>query len=353
VKTLKLHHAPKQHFTEEKRIILQRLWNVNANLGRETRLGIRAFAKRHGVPYETLRRELGRGMAGKPLFDEIKREWFYPEYCAEEAQSDAAWKNARKGTAQRITNKHAAALRHHIVTLGKSPNHALHDMRGEGHEKLPCLRTVYNHIDHGDIGVLRGQTPYRPGAKRKRRPPVARARKCPGNTSIEQRPPEVGARADFGHWEMDSLVSKVGGRGGLLALVERSTRFVFAVRLRSITAKAVRNALRGIIKSGALGNIRSITTDNGCEFLDSDALKRLFRQVNAMLEIYYTHAYAAWEKGTVENANRHIRRFFPKGTDFSRVKDSRIMEMQNFINSIPRKNTLNGKSAQEAFNQAA
>jgi len=353
VKKLKLHHAPNRHFTEEDRIILQRLWNVNANLGRESRLGIRAFAQRHGVPYETMRRELKRGMEGKPFFDKIKREWFYPEYSAGEAQSDAAWKNAQKGTAQRITNHIAVALRRHIVELKKSPEHALHDMSAEGFASLPCARTVYNHIDHGDIGVLRGQTPYRPGAKRKRGPPLARARKCPGNTSIEERPPEVGARADFGHWEMDSVVSRVGGRGGLLTLVERSTRFVFAVRLRAITAKAARNALRGIIRSGALKNIRSITTDNGCEFLDSGALKRLFRQVNAILQIYYTHAYAAWEKGTVENLNRHIRRFFPKGTDFSRVPASRIAQMRDFINSIPRKLTLNGKTAQEAFSQAA
>jgi IS30 family transposase len=253
----------------------------------------------------------------------------------------------------RITNRHAEALRRHIVELGKSPEHALHDMRAEGHARLPCVRTVYNHIDHGDIGVLRGQTPYRPGAGRKRRPPVRMARKRPGNTSIDERPPEVGARADFGHWEMDTVVSRVGGKGGLLSLTERSTRLLVSVRLRSITAKAVRNALRRIISGGSLKNIRSITTDNVCEFLDSEALKRLFRQVNAVLQIYYTHAYAAWEKGTVENINRHIRRFFPKGTDFSRVKDSQVADMQNFINSIPRKTTLNGKTANEAFKQAA
>jgi IS30 family transposase len=353
VKNLKIHHAPNRHFTDEQRIILQQLWNVNVRRGRDTRLGIRAFAGTHGIPYETLRRELKRGMEGGIILDRIKGERFYPEYSAAKARDDAADKNAQKGAPMRFTNRHAEALRHHIVGLGKSPEHARHDMLAEGHADIPCTRSIYNHIDHGDIGVLRGQTPYHPAAKRGRRPPVARARKCPGNTSIEERPPEAGARAEFGHWEMDTVVSCVGGRGGLLNLVERSTRFLFSVRLRQITAKAVRNALRAIIRGGALKHIRSITTDNGCEFLDSEALKRLFRQVNAMLRIYYTHAYAAWEKGTVENTNRHIRRFFPKGTDFSRVKTSAIARMQDFINSIPRIKTLNAKTALQSFNEAA
>ncbi len=39
-------------------------------------------------------------------------------------------------------------------------------------------------------------------------------------------------------------------------------------------------------------------------------IKSLFVAINKELKIYYTHAYAAWEKGSVENANRHIRRLY-------------------------------------------
>jgi len=152
---------------------------------------------------------------------------------------------------------------------------------------------------------------------------------------------------------MDTIVSRVGGRGGLLILTERKTRRMFAVRLKTITAKAVRNALRRLLRTGALKAVRSITTDNGCEFLDSKALERLFKDIQAALRIYYTHAYAAWEKGGVENLNRHVRRFFPKGTDFSRVPPTAIAVMEDFINSIPRKYTLKGLTAHEAFCAAA
>ena len=353
MRKLKLHHVPMKHFREEQRRILQHLWNDNANRGRNTRLSLRAFAKQNGIPHATLLRELKRGMKGKIIFDEIKKQYFYPEYDAENAQANAHNKNAQKGTGMKFTIQHAKALQHHILKLKKSPAHARHDMIKEGHTNLPCLRAIYHHIDHGDIGILRGQTPYHPGTKRKPRPPVQRAKKCHNNLSIEDRPAQASQRQEFGHYEMDTVVSCVGGRGGLLILIERSTRNAFILRLSAITAKAVRNALRRILRCGTLKTVRSITTDNGCEFLDSKALARLFKDLNNTLKIYYTHAYAAWEKGSVENLNRHVRRFFPKGTDFNRVPPRNIAIMQDFINNIPRHHTLKGKTAHEAFCNAA
>ena len=94
--------------------------------------------------------------------------------------------------------------------------------------------------------------------------------------------------------------------------------------------------------------MRSITTDNGGEFANHGELRKAMRRVNRFLKIYYTHAYAAWEKGSVENVNRHIRRFFPKGTKFNLVSRNRIKELQQFINSIPRA-SQKGKSANESF----
>ncbi|MBP5786733.1 MAG: IS30 family transposase, partial [Kiritimatiellae bacterium] len=68
--------------------------------------------------------------------------------------------------------------------------------------------------------------------------------------------------------------------------------------------------------------------------------------------VYYTHAYAAWEKGTVENANRLVRRWNPKGTAFSRVSPARIAALESAINSVHRKR-LGGHTAQEAYHAAA
>ena len=71
-----------------------------------------------------------------------------------------------------------------------------------------------------------------------------------------------------------------------------------------------------------------------------------------MLIVYYAHAYCAWEKGSVENANRHIRRFFPKGTNFINVTRKQVEHVQKFINSIPR-HKLEGEDANEVYLKAS
>ena len=77
---------------------------------------------------------------------------------------------------------------------------------------------------------------------------------------------------------------------------------------------------------------RSITTDNGSEFMEYD---QLIKAVSC--PVYYCHSYAAWEKGSNENHNRMIRRFFPKGTDFTRVTKKQIQAVQDWMNGYPRK----------------
>ena len=81
---------------------------------------------------------------------------------------------------------------------------------------------------------------------------------------------------------------------------------------------------------------RSITTDNGSEFLEYDQLTRSIFG-GKRFDIWYCHSYAAWEKGTNENHNRMIRRWFPKGTDFSKVKSAEIAALQDWMNGYPRK----------------
>lgn len=81
---------------------------------------------------------------------------------------------------------------------------------------------------------------------------------------------------------------------------------------------------------------QSITTDNGSEFLEYEQLTQSIFG-GKRFDLWYCHSYAAWEKGTNENHNRMIRRWFPKGTDFSRVTDAEIAALQDWMNGYPRK----------------
>ena len=82
-----------------------------------------------------------------------------------------------------------------------------------------------------------------------------------------------------------------------------------------------------------------MTTDNGCEFLSQERLDRAFKA-----ETYYTRAYASYEKGAVENCNRLVRRWYPKGTDFNQLTRRQFRRLEDWINTIHRE-SLNGETA--------
>ena len=328
---------------------MESIYNKNLRKPNVQRQSLRGIARELGLASSTLQREIRRGIVSSPMIHDDKEYW---EYSAWKAQGNVDEGATNKGAPMLFTNTTSALLQMKIKDEGKSPNHARMELLAAGFEYIPSLSAIYYHIDHGDIGVLHGETPYHPKRKRKRKEPLHKAWKMPGNLSIEDRP-DISERSVFGHWEMDTIVSGIGGKGGLLVLIERKTRMYLIIRLGRITQAAVLYAIKTLIRSGIMKNVLSITTDNGCEFIDSKQLKALFAKINAELKIYYTHAYAAWEKGSVENANRHVRRFYPKGTDFSRVTHKQVKALADFINSIPRPSSLKGKTAHEAFLSAA
>jgi IS30 family transposase len=325
------------------------MYNRNLRKTKKDKLSVRAMARELGLPNSTLQRDLKRGLLERPNLREGKE---FLEYSAWKAQDDVDEGAGNKGAPMRMTNILAKQLKTKIKDECKSPNHARNDLIAERCAYVPSLSSIYNHIERGDIGVEHGETPYHPKRRRKRKDPVHRAYKMPGNLSIEDRP-DISQRDEFGHWEMDCIVSGIGGKGGLLVLIERKTRMYLTVRLGRITQAAVLHAIKALIRSGRMKAVLSITTDNGSEFLDSVRIEALFAKIDKTVKVYYTHAYAAWEKGSVENANRHVRRFYPKGSDFSRLTRRQVEELQDFINSIPRPYSLKGLTAHEAFRTAA
>ena len=207
--------------------------------------------------------------------------------------------------------------------------------------RMPSLGTFYFHIRNGSSAVKYGETPYHP-SRPHRDPKAHPARVALGRRKMADRPAPANERSENGHWEMDTVVSCVGGKGGLLVLYDRRRRRYVVRYLRAINQRCVLRALRYLLKTGQLDIVLSVTTDNGCEFLDQKALDGVFKKAC----VYYTRAYAAWEKGSVENCNRILRRWFPKGTDFSLVRKSDIAFAVRCINSIHRR-SLGWLSADE------
>ena len=339
-----IHHVRGHHLRFDQRETIALVYNANLRLPPGRRKSQDQLARELGLAKSTFSREISRGRCASPTSFAGRTLWEYSEHKAQDSVDDG---NRNKGCPMKLTNRMALRLRELILKGGYSPNHARETMVAEGFD-MPHTRTIYNHIEHGDIGICHGQTPYHPKARRKRQQRPRRSYRNPSALSIECRPGTVDGRSRFGHWEMDTVVSARGGKGGLLVLTERKTRYSLIEKIKSVSQDEIVAAIRRLVRRNDLGRVRSITTDNGGEFANHGELRKAMRRVNRFLKIYYTHAYAAWEKGSVENVNRHIRRFFPKGTKFNLVSRNRIKELQQFINSIPRA-SLKGKSANESF----
>jgi len=86
-------------------------------------------------------------------------------------------------------------------------------------------------------------------------------------------------------------------------------------------------------KSNRKGHLTLIERDK-ITILKSEGLS-INKELN--IKSYFCKLYHSWEKGTVENINGLIRRFFPKGTDFDNISEVEIQYVQDWINNRPMK----------------
>ena len=201
-----------------------------------------------------------------------------------------------------------------------------------------CRQTVYKYIENGDLWPLTNKE-LRYKSDQKRTYNRVKAAKAPRGDSIEHRPEHINNREEPGHWEMDSVMGTVGSSRALVVLTERLTRAGIILPVPDHTAASVVRALNGLERR--LGKdfypmFQSITVDNGCEFQDYDGMEKACRRKGKRTTVYYCHPHAPHERGSNENMNRIIRRFFPKGTNFDEVPISEIRRAEEWMNNYPR-----------------
>lgn len=132
-----------------------------------------------------------------------------------------------------------------------------------------------------------------------------------------------------------------------LVLTERKTRIEHILLMKDKSQQSVRKALNRLERHyGAKFTelFKSITCDNGTEFLDSQGICKSCRNKGFRTLLYYAHPYCASERGSNENANRLIRRFLPKGTELSVLTQRDLDHLAMWMNKYPRK-LLDGRSS--------
>lgn len=130
-----------------------------------------------------------------------------------------------------------------------------------------------------------------------------------GRITIDERPKNVEKRLEFGHFEGDFIESGKDGKGSLLVLVERKTRYPFLMYLEDRTTANVNKVIGTLLRDYP---VKSITVDNDISFQKHEELSELIEAT-----IFFCHPQSPHEKGTVENRNKAIRRYVKKRSDLS------------------------------------
>jgi transposase, IS30 family len=147
----------------------------------------------------------------------------------------------------------------------------------------------------------------------------------PERVSIDKRFKGATHRTRYGHWESDTIVSRKGCKGGLSVGYERKSRLIIASKVASMSSAEHMDIIQ---KQVASYKTLSITFDNGTENKQHKTLG---------VPTFFCDPYSSWQKGGVENANKIIRRYFPKGTNFRTISQRSIDRVVSIINNKPRK----------------
>lgn len=315
--------------------------------------------RRNKIPVAEIARQLNRSR--QTIYNELRRGSYLHtvdyrdviRYSAEKGQDIRQRAARRKGRAAKVKNDTAylAFLEAMILDCKFSPAAALEEAEKVGFTTSICVTTLYTYITRRKFERLRDIDLPEKVSRKPRKKDEEQKVAHPKLPSIEVRPEEIGRRTAFGHWEMDLVVSARGGSSALLVMTERRSRKEIITLIPNKCAESVRRAIDRIERKTPQfrQQFRSITTDNGSEFLEYDKLIQSCRSKRQRFEVYYCHSYAAWEKGSCENHNRIIRRFFPKGTNFDEVTPQQVKAVQDWMNDYPRK-ILGWKTPNEICN---
>ena len=194
---------------------------------------------------------------------------------------------------------------------------------------FPCYKTIYKWINEGTI--IDGNKKL---LRRKGKGGWYETRgKFNKGKSIRKRDKRVYKRADYGHWELDTVVSGRGkAKDCFITLVERKSRFYKAIKSPNRHADVVAGLIIDYLKRFPSELVKTITTDNGNEFADWQTIEK---ELNC--EVYFCDTFCAWQKGSNENSNGLLREFFPKGYNLSKYTQVYIDKKVNLINNRPRK----------------
>ena len=315
-----------KHITLSERTMIQRWINKDKKKNNE-------IAELLGKSERTIRRERKRGkvVVVGSLWEEKE------EYSEIIAQEKYDYNIKGKGQELKIGNnyKEVKDIENKIKNEKKSAEVIAKEL-----ELKYSARTLRNYIKSGEIfDIEEKDMIYNKKYKHKNKEKRV-SKMIPAEKSIEFRPEEANKRSEYGHWEGDLIVGKRKKGSVLLTLTERKTREEIIMKIPSKHAESVTKAINKIerkLGSNFYSKIKTVTFDNGIEFLNYKMIEKSCLRKKKRFEVYYAHPYCSGERGSNENNNRMIRRWIPKGTNIDDISNEYIKKIEEWLNNYLRK----------------
>lgn len=291
---------------------------------------IRKIGRTLGIHHTTVSRELKRNRYGNDGRTEASKRTTYSSSAAQ--QKAYVRRKYAKYQGKKIQEDNA--LRSFIIaqlTLHVNPDEIAGLMKANPSLGFYASKTTIYEWLYSAWGQQYCQHLYSSRFSPKPRKNKTTRVMIPERIGIERRPVSASDRFESGHCEFDSIVSskRSGSTYALAVLQERSSRLVQAKLVPNLKPEQYAQAIAELSDEF---HVRSLTTDNGIENRHHTTITRA-----TGAPVFFTDPYASWQKGGVENANKMLRRYFPKGTDFSTVSQTDVDHALTRINNKPRK----------------
>ena len=115
-----------------------------------------------------------------------------------------------------------------------------------------------------------------------------------------------------------------------MTLTERKSRFTLVRKVAQKSAELVTQAVIDLL--AWVQHLETITSDNGKEFAAHQIISK-----ELLIDFYFAHPYASWERGTNENMNGLIRQYLPKKRNLTTVTAQEEIMIMDRLNLRPRK----------------
>ena len=287
-------------------------------------------------------RAMARAMARSPntISAEVKRNSVKGVYDPKKAQAKARVKFKSRRFQWRKINQDGALRMYIIRGLVKhwNPDEISGKMKADKKPFFASKTAIYEWL-YSARGQRYCSLLYSKRYQKKRRKAKKARIMIPARKPLSMRPAGATRRTRYGHWEGDAIVSGLRGTGGAAVASERKSRLVRARVVGSLSPRPYAKTLKQMTKDCM---VKSWSFDNGIENREHQSLDA---------PAFFCEPYSSWQKGGVENANKMIRRYLPKGTNFAKVKQSRLDLIVSLINDKPRK-ILGYKTAREVARAA-